>query len=245
MIYPFVENIRYGDRSIPFCIADEIGYHWYVAPGNNYTGFRERCLYFIKPGSHVVDCGSHHGLMTVLFSQKAGPTGRVTAFDALPFNAGVVQRNAELNGLTNVVAHGKAVGQKTGTHKVLAPHSNVILNDSNVHAPDGDLIVDVIALDDADLGNVDFLKIDVEGHEVAALKGARGVLQQLPFLDIEIHNMMQVDARAHCFAIMEALPADGYLFSIDEEPEWREAHEIDMNYLIGLPNPHLLAKPKR
>ncbi|QND53047.1 FkbM family methyltransferase [Phyllobacterium sp. 628] len=244
MNYPFNENVKYRDRHIPFCIADATGYEWYVATDDNHNWLREKCLYFVEPGSYVVHCGAHHGIMTVLFAEKTGRKGRVTAFDALPFNADVVAKNVELNNLRNVKTYGKAIGDRTGSHKVLAESSNVILNDIQVHAPDGDLIVDVIALDDAMLGDVDFLKIDVEGHEVAALLGARHLLRQLPFLDIEIHNFLQVNAHAHCFAILDALPVDGYLFSIDESTHWCEAHDINMYYLTALPNPHLLAKPK-
>ncbi|MDQ0996018.1 FkbM family methyltransferase [Phyllobacterium ifriqiyense] len=244
MNYPFVADIKYRDRTIPFSIADAVGYEWYITVDDNHNLLREKCLHFVKPGSHVVDCGAHHGLMTVLFAQKTGPKGKVTAFDALESNAQVVRENAVLNRMPNITAHGKAIGDKTGTHKVLADTSNVILNDEMIHAPDGDFTVEVIALDDALLGDVDFLKIDVEGHEVAALHGARRLLRQLPVLDIEIHNFLFPSAKDHCFALLDALPVDGYLFSIDESAHWCEAHEINMYYLCSLPNPHLMAKPK-
>ena len=244
MNYPFVTQIKYRDKNLPFSIADAVGYEWYAATDDNHNWLREKCLYFVQPGSHVVDCGAHHGLMAVLFGKKTGPLGRVTAFDALPSNADTVRENAALNGLTNVRTCGTAIGERTGTHKVLAESSNVILNSEEIHAPDGDLTVDVIALDDALLGDVDFLKIDVEGHEIAALRGARRLLRQLPVLDIEIHNFLFPNARDHCLGILNELPVDGYLFSIDESTHWCEAHEINMHYLCALPNPHLMAKPK-
>jgi FkbM family methyltransferase len=123
----------------------------------------------LRPGMVAVDCGAHIGYHTLLMAKCVGKTGKVYAFEPLPENFSVLCENIALNGYEGiVVAEKKAVGAQTGQQRFrrgqwrpddLDPLTSVSCLD-----PQGDLEVEVVALDDyfADR-RVDFLKIDVEG----------------------------------------------------------------------------------
>src|SRR5581483_7494883 len=123
-----------------------------------------------RPGSTVVDCGAHHGMMTVLFSKAVGPQGRVIAYEVLPENASVIRQNAVLNRCDNVTVRPVGIGAAPGSLTVTENASNtVVLGD----AASGERIVEIVRLDD-DLPaalNIDFIKVDVEGHDLEALQG--------------------------------------------------------------------------
>jgi hypothetical protein len=57
--------------------------------------------HIVFPGSRVLECGSHQGLTTVLFTARSSPSGFAYAFDAVLFNALVTRRNLEINDITN------------------------------------------------------------------------------------------------------------------------------------------------
>ncbi|MFA0733280.1 MAG: hypothetical protein LKKZDAJK_002689 [Candidatus Fervidibacter sp.] len=143
----------------------------------------------------AVDCGAHIGYHTLLMAKRVGKAGRVYAFEPLPENFSVLCENVRLNGYEGiVVAENKAVGAQTGRQRFrrgqwrpddLDPLTSVSCLD-----PQGDLEVEVVALDDyfADR-RVDFLKIDVEGAEGMVLEGAQKLLKRwTPILLISVHG---------------------------------------------------------
>ena len=75
-----------------FHIEDETGKLWYDGSPNQWMPERQWCLDHIQAGFNILDCGAHHGMMTVLFAKKTGPAGRVIAWEALPTNAHVVEK---------------------------------------------------------------------------------------------------------------------------------------------------------
>lgn len=244
MSYPYTIGLIYDRQRLPFVIADDVGKLWYQDVGDNCHPLREKCRSLIRPGMVVVDCGAHQGLMTVLFAKWTGPSGSVIAFDALPSNADVICENVKLNNLSNVAVHGCAVGDRSEKHAVSSGNSNVILNSDAHFVADGDLVVSVVSLDDA-LGSkrVDFIKIDVEGHEVAALKGARRILSLRPIIDLELHTFLFKDRVQHVAAVVDLLPSARYLYSIDESNDWVPKSDLDIHQLASLDNPHIFAKP--
>ncbi len=66
-------------------------------------------------------------------------------------------------------------------------------------------------LDDQGHGPVGFIKIDVEGHEAAVLRGARRTLEEdRPNLLVEIEEVHNPDAFEETFAFLRALDYDGF-----------------------------------
>jgi FkbM family methyltransferase len=71
--------------------------------------------------------------------------------------------------------------------------------------------VEKLRLDDLQLRNVGFLKIDVEGHELAVLRGARALLtEQRPRILVEAEERHRPDAVSSLVAFLGALGYEGY-----------------------------------
>jgi FkbM family methyltransferase len=143
---------------------------------------------FLKPGMTVLDIGAHHGLYTLLASKCVGRKGRVIAFEPSPRERKALRLHLRLNRCKNVNVQEFAVGDKQTTadlHVVedWAAGCNS-LRPPDVQAKTTPIRVSVVRIADwlAENGieRVDFIKLDVEGAEFAALKGAGWLLERRP-----------------------------------------------------------------
>jgi len=134
------------------------------------------------PGAVVVDVGANIGIYSRFLSRCVGRTGVVHAFEPSPENFRRLQ--SATHKLTNVCLSDAAVGEHTGrSHLYLSDNLNV---DHRAYPPEGDsrnsVSVDVVALDDyfKPGHRVDLIKLDVQGYELHALRGANRVLRDNP-----------------------------------------------------------------
>jgi len=166
----------YPDGSIP-----EVLYS-----GNFEATERDFVAMFLQPGMTVVDAGANVGLYTVTASALVGTTGRVYAFEPGRLTFERLQRNLELNHCQNVIANRIALSDKHGqmflrvdtAYPALDGHRFVQPMEDVTRPASTDEIVDCQTLDDYFLsgGGLDFMKIDVEGAELALLQGAEKTL---------------------------------------------------------------------
>jgi FkbM family methyltransferase len=138
---------------------------------------------YLQPGMTVVDAGANVGLYTIMASALVGVSGRVFAFEPSQLTFDRLQRNLDINQCQNVIAahaalsntHEQMILRIDPNHPVLDGHRFVLPMREVVHPTHTDEIVDCQMLDDYFLF-CDFLKIDVEGAELAVLKGAENIL---------------------------------------------------------------------
>lgn len=136
----------------------------------------------LKPTDVVVDAGASIGAFTVKASIQAK---FVYAFEPEPENFGYLQKNTEK--LKNVKIFRKALWRYSGTSPFFI--SSNWGGHSLIPKVNGAVIsVDTVKLDDAVKERVDFLKVDVEATELELFQGATRILQDKPFIAIEIHN---------------------------------------------------------
>ncbi len=142
--------------------------------------FRDYC----RRGDVVVDVGANIGEVSIVMSQEAGPRGRVFAFEPSPRIFGYLRGNLALNGCTNVTAYNLALGTAAGT--VLM--SDDRRDDMNHLVAEGGTPVECSTLDWALAGSgpVALIKIDVEGTELAVLKGALETLARTACVNCEM-----------------------------------------------------------
>jgi len=132
----------------------------------------------LRPGSAVVDAGANIGIYSRFLAQCVGPTGLVHGFEPSPENFARLQSTTSK--LPNVRINSLAVGDKTGDIQLhVADDLNV---DHRVYQTAGEsrgtILIRATTLDDyfEPGGAVDFIKMDIQGYELHALKGAKRVL---------------------------------------------------------------------
>lgn len=191
----------------------------------------------IRPGMVAVDVGANIGLYTLALARLVGLAGRVHAVEPAPANVRALRRAVEHAGATNVVVHAAAAGAEAGEVSLhLAPGNQ---GDHRVF-PGADararVTVPAIVLDDvlAAEPHVDFVKIDVQGAEVAVLRGLCRTLAANPGIRVlcEITPWLfdELGQRAEDFfaplraadLVPHRLRPDGGLEAIDETRAWRQ-----------------------
>ncbi|MBX9699753.1 MAG: FkbM family methyltransferase [Acetobacteraceae bacterium] len=143
---------------------------------------RDHC----RPGDTVFDVGSNAGALAMMMSRLVGPRGTVLAFEASPRIIDKTHHNLVKAGCHNVTLFHKAVWHSTGALVNMAAGSH--LNDRIEEAATG-MSVRTVALDDlAAAGDFrpSFIKMDIEGAEFDALRGASRLLREVrPILALE------------------------------------------------------------
>lgn len=129
----------------------------------------------IPAGGVVVEGGAHLGFVTIHAARAVGPAGRVVVFEPNVDVLGVLRGNLLANGVADrVEVVPKALGDSTGSAGFF-----VRSDESSLYAPIGDadvIQVDVVRADEVIEGPVDVVKLDVEGAELAALRGMEGFM---------------------------------------------------------------------
>jgi FkbM family methyltransferase len=140
----------------------------------------------------VIDAGAFAGL----FSIKASPFARrIVALEPSVQNYGLLTSNLSMNSVANVEARKVALAAKTGEAAFLdAGTSSAVVSDSRTDS----YRVRTTSLDDLidDVGQVDLMKLDIEGSEYETLLGtSRENLEKIDRIAAEIHFFSAEDSR--------------------------------------------------
>ena len=131
-----------------------------------------RCL---KPGGVFVDIGANLGVMSFDAARLVGPEGRVIAFEPEPHNLRLLLRGVQANGFAQVSVLGVALSDAPRIVSMTGNSNGSVIDAAVelglVQAMPGDELL-------AGLPRIDMIKLDIEGHEPAALRGLRRTLQR-------------------------------------------------------------------
>jgi FkbM family methyltransferase len=151
----------------------------------------------VRQGDTVLEVGANVGVFTTLLARWVGPTGRVYAFEPSPIARAALEDHLALNGVADrVTVVPRAVSDVPG-RSVFYEHGasgENTLSKTHSRIPNANALeVDVTTLDTfcKDRGILPTLiKIDIEGFELHALKGARLILRDCgPTVVMEMHPM--------------------------------------------------------
>ena len=149
----------------------------------------------IAPGQTVLDIGANIGLFTITMASLTGPTGKVFAFEPLEDLATLLARSVAENNFTDrVVLERVAVSDKAGSAQLISASKTTNAGGAYLNAgtvPPGHEAnqVKLITLDTYPVRRpVHFIKIDVEGAELLAFRGAKELLKEdRPLILSELH----------------------------------------------------------
>jgi FkbM family methyltransferase len=161
--------------------------------------FEPYCLPFLRGcagrGGTVVDIGANIGFYTVESAVAVGSEGRVISIEAAPRHLESLKRNIELNQMKNVSVIGSAVGDAAGHATLTLPRGDNLgmftlgeAEGDETHSVEIDTIDNL--LERRNIQSVDLIKMDIEGSEFVALRGAARTFQKLrPSLLIELNEV--------------------------------------------------------
>jgi FkbM family methyltransferase len=131
----------------------------------------------VKHGSRILDIGANIGYYVLIEANLVGSSGQIVAVEPSPTNIDLLRKNIQLNGLDQVTVVEGAVSNSGGIQKFfLAEESNLntfhreILEIRNNLK--GELDVQVFTVRELTklYGSFDYIRMDIEGHEVQVLE---------------------------------------------------------------------------
>jgi FkbM family methyltransferase len=149
---------------------------------------------YIKPATVVYDLGAALGDHTIFYLDVVGPNGKVIAFEPHPVQFECLRRNCP-----RALCYPYAVGE--AEDEVYLFHQPDIIAGSRLIDPALQWPMSKVSRVRLDqnltMGPVSFLKIDIEGCEPEALRGARAIISQYrPTIWMEV-NPVALERQGH------------------------------------------------
>lgn len=141
---------------------------------------------FVSPGDVCLDVGANAGSWSYPMAKRVGCTGYTHAFDVFPYYAKVLERALWLRRVRNVKVHAVGLGDADGDRAIALVDASGEVLSGMIHLageeePQEKIVVpirklDTIMSEDPSLLRTTFVKIDVEGSELAIFRGASKML---------------------------------------------------------------------
>jgi len=168
--------IQPGDFNVSRSLLRNGEYHWQE-------------IVFLKSlvdtNSRLVFAGAHIGALLVPIVHAAKPR-TVLAYEPSPRNFRLLTMNLALNKIAGVIVRNSAIGESLG--KVRFTENPINTGNSRVAMSSGELDVPVDTLDlsvPRDWESIDLIVMDIEGSEVAAMRGGQTTLAKTQRLYVE------------------------------------------------------------
>ncbi len=163
---------------------------------------------WVKPGDWVLDVGANVGHYSSKLSELVGRNGRVFSFEPVPQTFEILAANMACCRVSNVTLLNVAASDAMGTVGMSIPSFSTGLQNyymASVTSDSPSLSVMAIPIDSLRFpSRISLAKIDVEGHELSALRGMENLLKR-------DHPVLIVEGQAE--PVREFLGSLGYRFS--------------------------------
>jgi FkbM family methyltransferase len=158
----------------------------------------------VEANDVVLDLGAFNGNSSIALSRPAGDEGKVYAFEPNPVMQEILARNLTKMNCANVEIVPRGVGDKTETIKFSMKGA------ASRFDPYGDVDVQIGTVDDfvveRGLSRVDFIKFDIEGFEMPALRGSASTIRAFrPKLAVSVYHL-HYDVHAITLFIRDLCP---------------------------------------
>ena len=162
----------------------------------------------LREGEIVIDCGAYIGEFTLYAAKAVGSSGKVIAFEPNESDCQKLLANLRLNDLDSVIVIKKGVWSSDCVKSFSQNQGSSFLKED----PEA-VAVPVVSLD-KELGRlnirrVNFIKMDIEGAELEAVRGAENILKNNK-VNLAIASYHPVNGQKSCFELEKLLASMGY-----------------------------------
>jgi FkbM family methyltransferase len=152
---------------------------------------------YVTQGGSVIDVGANLGQMSLLFSEMVGESGKVYSIEADEYIYSILCKNIDANNRKNIQAINAAAYDRCG-EKMFYPVQDFQQFGSygsyglEPRATEGREVA-TITIDSLEIqGRVDLLKVDIQGSDLFAMKGAFATISRTkPAIIFEFEQQFQ------------------------------------------------------
>ena len=162
-----------------------------IATGSWERSTTDLVLDLVKPGMQVLSVGANFGYYALLMARQVGPSGHVWAFEPTQRYRAMLQHHLDINGLADrvtVAPYGLSDSETTAMIGISPHTASMHYSPEEVRSEQEEIVLK--RLDDVAEGlgisKIDFISIDIDGHEPAFLRGGKRVLaRDVPAIAME------------------------------------------------------------
>lgn len=176
--------------------------------------------HLLKPGDTFVDGGANIGYFSLLAAKLVGPTGQVHAFEPMGFTWQALEKNVSLNHFPQIHSNNQALRDVPGSlvfevpeeqGKKLGRLATIVQRGQGPTEVVSAVTFDAYA-EAKDITHIKLVKLDVEGSEVAAIRGMERLLSQraIDYLVCELNTALLDALGIPHAALRETLASHGY-----------------------------------
>ncbi len=170
----------------------------------------------VKKGDVVLDVGANIGYYTVIISKIVGNEGKVIAFEPTKYFGDVLEKNIYENEVKNCIVQKYALSDEDSITEIIIGENSATINwiSDCENTKRGSESIETKRLDDIisdlNLHKIDFIKIDVDGHEPAFFRGAIESIHKFkPTILMEIAHLNYLQAGTTAWDFYDYLKKNG------------------------------------
>jgi len=173
---------------------------------------------FLRPGMTFFDVGAYHGIYSVVAAKRLGSQGRIIAFEPSARERHRLALHLQMNDV-NISIEPYAITSQAGSFRFFTVESGFTTMNSLVFPPVQNPVRETsvrgFCFDEymatKDIGYPDLLKIDIEGGELCAFRGASQMLESIrPVIICEVLDWVTAPWGYHSSEIVKLLNSFDY-----------------------------------
>lgn len=176
----------------------------------------------VKKGNVVLDIGANIGYYSVLFSKLVGYTGKVFCFEPTEHYSNVLKMNLEANNIQNTDIFKIGLSNKNQELEIQIGNSSATLHPIENQVSTKKELIKLTTLDEFikhhHLQKIDFVKIDIDGHEPLFFEGAQKTLDKYnPIVLLEVNHPNYIEAGFNAWDFYDFLKKNNYIIYCEDD----------------------------
>ncbi len=180
---------------------------------------------YIEPNHTVYDIGANVGYFSLFASIITGEMGKVYSFEPIKDNLNMLTKHVDLNNINNVVVYNYAIADCDKNIKFTNSENksaNTYITNSPMFDSSPVINIQARSLDslfiEDKLSPPNFIKIDIEGAEYDALKGAQEIIKKYcPVIYISTHENHLKGVESLCKLFLSTLNYELTLINVNHD----------------------------